>query len=264
MKNPQANGADTSPTSPEKRKLDQLDPPAIDSPRASPTPRSLTPNSGARLHTPHQLDITFYDDSSDPEYEYIRIPKQRDFDLLPVTKDSSPKDRDTANLPLIGTRVSDGASVTMWAKLDTGAGANVINRTTVAALLGDSARSVMRPPTFAELEFGLLGHQNLKPSFCVQLDFQAGRGRRRFEKIRFYVIEDDWEDSEGDGVPNVVLGYDFLKEHHMVMIDFEYHHDADPALEVIAPKAEDEKPGSRSLGPILYPNAPGIKRPVKK
>lgn len=202
-----------------ERKMEYLEPPSISTPRESPTPRSLTPTSEAQREAVAKLDICFVDDPNDDRYEWIRLPKHRDYDLKPVAIEVKDTDRDTANVPLTATRLSDHTPVTMWAKLDTGASANLINHSTVTKLLGSRASTFMRAPTCGEADFELLGDKEIKITHVVKLDFCAGRSKKMFENVRFYVIEDDSYDANDDGVPNVVLGYEFLLEQHMVMID---------------------------------------------
>lgn len=244
------------------RKAEPLESGVVDSPRFRPNlvesadPRSLTPD---RTSDP---DIVFFEEEDNDEYAWVRIPKRRDFNLFKVAK-YSPEDRDAAELPLVATRYEDKKQVTLWAKLDTGAGANIINRSTVNALLGSSSTYLLRAPTLKEMEFALVGDHHFNATQCVDLTFQAGLSKRTFERVRFYVVPDDWEDPNGDGVPNVVLGWQFLRENHMVMIDVEYHLDADPRLEVISRKAEDEKPGQAALLPVIYSNVRGASRPVR-
>jgi hypothetical protein len=250
-----------------KRKIDRLDTPASNTPapntpRVSPSPRSVTPTAEGRFLA--ERGITFHDDEADDNYEYIRLPKKRDFDITTAAH-SEPTARTTSNLPLVATRLPDKAQVTLWAKLDTGADVNVINRSTIKSLLGDNAKTAIHPLTVAERDFVMLGDTRLHPTHYVLLTFHAGRSKTIFEKEKFYLVDDTWGDSDTDGVPNVVLGWSFLLKNHVVLIDFEYHLDADPALEVIASKAEDENPGFRSLGPIIYQNAQGlVKKPRPK
>jgi hypothetical protein len=199
-----------------KRKVDQLDTPATNSPRASLTPRSATPTVEGRYLA--ERGITFHDDEVDDCFEYIRIPKKRDFEIITVAH-SEPGKRTTSNLPLIVTRHLDNAQVTMWAKLDTGADVNVINRSTIKKLFGDKEKTVIHPLTRDDKDFVMLGHASLHPTHYVLLNFQAGRSKNKFEKEKFFVVDDDWGNPDDDGVPNVVLGWSFLLKNHVVMID---------------------------------------------
>lgn len=202
-----------------KRKIDQLEPPSISTPRDSPTPRSLTPTSEAQMEAIRKLDICFVDDPEDAEYEWIRLPKKRAYNLKPVALEDRTGEPDTANVPLTATRLSDKRKVTMWAKLDTGAGANLINHSTLNKLLGEKTSKYLRAPTLGVADFELLGHKDIKVTHCVYLDFSAGRSKKAFEHVRFHVIEDESYDASDDGVPDIVLGYEFLIEQKMVMID---------------------------------------------
>ena len=236
-----------------KRKCLELDRNPSKSPALHET---LTPQVDSRYSTPDSLlhhngvrdqDIEFFKDECHDNYEWIRVPKKRDFDLFKVAR-REPEDRDSAELPLVARRLHDGKDVTMWAKMDTGADANAINRSTLEALLGDSMEKFQRSITLDESkDFTLLGDNHFKATHYVVLDLYAGRSKTKFEKVRFVVIPDDWQDPNGDGIPNVILGYPFLREKSMVMIDVEYHHDADSELEVIADKAENEKAGASCI-----------------
>jgi hypothetical protein len=204
-----------------KRKLDRLDTPetntpAASTPRASPTPRPITPNTEGRFLA--ERGITFHDDEADDNYEYIRLPKKRDFEIITAAH-NEPTLHTTSNLPLVATRHPDKAQVTLWAKLDTGADVNVINRSTIKSLLGDHAKTAIHPLTIAERDFVMLGDAHLKPTHYVLLTFQAGRSKKTFEKEKFYVVDDTWGDPDTDGVPNVVLGWTFLLKNHVVVID---------------------------------------------
>jgi hypothetical protein len=179
-------------------------------------PRSVTPTAEGRFLA--ERGITFHDDEADDNYEYIRLPKKRDFDIITAAH-SDPTARTTSNLPLIATRYPDKAQVTLWAKLDTGADVNVINRSTIKSLLGDKFRSAIHPLTVDERDFVMLGDTRLHPTHYVLLTFQAGRSKTTFEKEKFYVVHDTWGDSDTDGVPNVVLGWTFLLKNHVVLID---------------------------------------------
>jgi len=230
------------------------------------TPRSSTPEAAneqlAGTRAPPDRDIQFFDDDCHEEYEWVRIPKNRDYDIFKVAR-YDPSKRNAAQLPIIATRWEDKAEVTLWAKMDTGADANVINRSTVNSLLGDSIKSALRAVTLDDTQFALLGHHHFKATHYVHLSFRAGIHKKQFNSVRFYVVPDDWENPDSDGVPNVVLGFPFLKEHSMVMIDVDYHLEAEPGLEVLAPKAEDEVPGQLCLLPYMLPAAPGVKRPTR-
>jgi hypothetical protein len=209
---------DNGTTTAKKRKADQLDTPATNTPTlttpcASPTPRrSVTPNAEGRFLA--ERGITFHNDDTDDEYEYIRLPKKRDFDIVTVAH-NDPNERTTSNLPLVATRHPDKAQVTLWAKVDTGADVNVINRSTIKSLLGDKARTAIHPLTVAERDFVMLGDTRLHPTHYVLLTFQAGRSKTTFEKEKFYVVDDTWGDSNADGVPNVVLGWTFLMKNSL-------------------------------------------------
>lgn len=219
--------------------------------------RSTTPDVSSAEH-----DLQFYDDESHEEYEWIRLPKKRHYDLFRVVK-SEPQDRDIhkAQLPLTATR-HDGAQVTLWAKMDTGADPNMINHSVLHALLGDGLQKHLRHMT--EEEYNLIGANTFGAKQAVKLSFFAGHSKKRFENIHFIVINDagDVERANHDGVPNVLLGWEFLQEHSMLQIDVEYCNPADPALPVLADKAENEHGGHGGPLPVVkVPKTAGVPRP---
>ena len=222
----------------------------------------LTPRAVSICSTPDGK-LEFYDDDCHEEYEWIRLPKKRNYDLFQAAR-LKPEDRNKAQVPLTVAR-PDESKVTMWAKLDTGGGANTINSSTVTAIFGASARAHMRAMTALDISL-LPGVQQLQVTHSVDLKFIAGKSRKTFERVNFLVVPDVVEQSSRDGVPNVILGYEFLKTNDMLMIDLDYCYDADPELEVIADKAENENGSALSILPSGVQvrgltSRPGVKRP---
>jgi len=214
----------------------------------SPSPRA-TPESS----------FTYYEEDSNDDYEFIRIPKKRDYDLFRVAR-RAPESRDKAELPLTATK-PDGTRVTMWAKLDTGADVNTINQSTLVALFGQESAS-QRMRTMTEAEFNMIGDTHACATHSVDLDFIAGRSKKAFSKVNFVVITDDAVKSKADGVPDVLLGFPFLQEQSMLMIDVEYVHEAEEGLPVIAGKPEDEFEGAAGILPFVkVKSVPGVRRP---
>jgi hypothetical protein len=221
-------------------------------------PREITPDP----QEPHNRakDIHLYNDKDDA-YEWIRLPKERTYDLFRVAR-QKPEKRNQAALPLTATRHDDGKDVIMWAKMDTGADANLINRSTLHELLGSSFESALQPNTMSQpKDFESMGNMHFETTHHVKLNFRAGVSQREFSHVRFDVVHDDWADPNGDGIPNVLLGVKFVTDHSMMMMDVEYYHDADPDLEVIAQKAEDENPRQARILITKFPQRPGIQRP---
>lgn len=207
--------------------------------------------------------LDWYDDEYHDDFEWIKLPKQRDFDVFRVPH-HTPEKRNTANVPLIAKRY-DGTDVVLWAKMDTGADANIINASTLVALLGHKAKILLRPLTIQNEEFHILGDNRIEVTQYVNLSFQAGRSKRQFDKVRFEVLADQPEKSAKDGVPNVILGLKTLQEHSMIMVDLDYHVEAEPGLEVVAERAEHEAATIRTIGPIKkYPQTPGVQSNVRK
>jgi len=224
------------------------------------TPRSASPHSANDTSFP--AEIQFYDDNCHEEYEWVRLPKKRGYDLYHVmhAMRGTPEDRDDLDCPLTATK-HDGTEVTLWANLDTGADANIINLSTVKELLGSAASQRIR--SGSDREYATAGGNQFRPKHSVDLDFVAGVSRNQFRKVRFEIYEDkDLEESGKDGFPDVILGLEFLRENSMVMIDLEYCHGADPALPVLAKRAKEEGNGDVAgpLAPIKYPPRPPVVR----
>lgn len=254
--------AEARTRSQKKRKLSFTDSPS------SSLREILTPVTGSRSSTPHpgasEQDLPVYEDGHS-EFEWVRIPKERDYDLFKVAR-QQPHERDSADLPLVVRREVDGeeVEVTMWAKMDTGADCNVINRSTVAAIFGKKIDKHLRTLTIADQgDFTLVGNNKFRATHSTTLSFRAGISNKHFDSVRFIVIPDDWADPNGDGVPNVILGYPFLRDNSMMMIDLDYHQDADPALEVVAERADEEMAGSRAILLTKWQETKGATRPVK-
>lgn len=216
-----------------------------------------------RPHTPSHATLpevlTYYEDDHHPEYEFIRVPKNRDYDLYRVPR-RQPEDRNVnkAQVPLTAT-TSDGTRATMWAKMDTGADLNLINQSTLEALLGDKAHQRMRSMTAKQMN--LIGDSHVSAQHSVDLDFVAGLSHKQFTRVNFVVVADDPARSNSDGVPNVLLGLPFLQEHSMLMIDLDYCHDAEPGLPVLADKEENENPNGSGPLPVKLAQVKGQTRP---
>ena len=232
---------------------------------AKPVHELLVPRATSRGATPdphpHETDIDFFDDKEHEEYEWVRLPKKRDYDLYRALK-RRPEERDVddAELPLTAIRHEDGAEVTLWAKMDTGSDTNWIHHSTLQALFGDSLHRHMRHMTKEE-EFNLVGANHFDVRHCIKLDFYAGHSKKLFEKVHFVVFDDDAKESSVDGIPNVLLGMPFLREHSMIQIDLEYCHGPNPDLPVLAKRAEDEKGGHAGPLPVVKVGGGGKGRP---
>lgn len=147
--------------------------------------------------------------------------------------------------------------------MDTGADANTINESTLAALLGEHVDSLKQAlDAQGSQNFNLIGDNNFKPTHYVELSFHAGKSNKQFNDIRFIVVPDDAVKASQDGVPNLILGLPTLRKYSMVMMDLDYHMEAEAGLEVIAGKAEEEHTGYQSIGSIVMrPPRPGVKKP---
>lgn len=223
---------------------------------------SLRPD--LQLMVQYGWGIELFKDDFYPDFDWIRIPKRREFDLLTVAR-CHPKERDSLDIPLKVRKIvgTDEKDAIMYAKMDTGADVNAINRSTVEKLFGPQFRSHLRTITKDDLkDFTLVGNNHFEAEFYVVLSFEAGRSGKHFADVKFVVIPDDWQDPDHDGMPNVMLGYQFLKQHHMVTIDPEFQvPDIDPSLEVIAETAENENAKVSRLLWTHYEQRPGVPRP---
>lgn len=142
-------------------------------------PRAHSPNGYDRLHT-SEFELEWYDDDSQDAFEWVRLPKRRDWDILSFLK-HSPAQRNTANTPLTARRY-DGKEVVMWAKMDTGADVNTINESTLSALFGETSSNWKQPLSESpELRgftnLSLIGDQHFEPTHFVELSFHAGSSR---------------------------------------------------------------------------------------
>lgn len=209
------------------------------------TPRNRSPEAG-----------------HDEEFEWVRLPRKREFEVVAVPGTGC-GDRGTAHVPLTAIAKDTQTKVVMWAKMDTGADANLIHLSTLHKLLGDETESSMR--LMRGNDFNLIGSKTFRATHYVELDFWTGRSRKRFEKIPFVVVQDDPNLSNKDGVPNVILGWPTLHKESMLVVDFEYILEADPELRVIATRSEEEFKGMHTLGPlIMLPTTKGFARPPKR
>lgn len=143
------------------------------------TPRPRSPHQAKRSQS-SEFELEWFDDTCHEEYEWVRLPKVRDWDILSFLK-HSPEQRNTANTPLTARR-HDGKEVVMWAKMDTGADVNTINESTLSALLGDTAFNWKKPlsesPDLKDFhDLNLIGDQHFEPTHYVELSFHAGKNR---------------------------------------------------------------------------------------
>lgn len=148
------------------------------------TPRARSPHDAERLRT-FGFEVEWYDDECHEEYEWIRLPKKRDWDIFSFLK-HTPEQRNTSNTPLIA-RNHDGKEVVMWAKMDTGADVNTINESTLSALFGHTASNYKKPLSNSPewngfTHLSLIGDQHFEPEHYIELTFRAGAGRYVLER----------------------------------------------------------------------------------
>ncbi|KAF2773207.1 hypothetical protein EJ03DRAFT_123677 [Teratosphaeria nubilosa] len=224
------------------------------------TPRAITPDL-----THPESQIEYFDDSNHPEYEWIRLPKKRGYNLYRVNHDACSAAFEMW-MPLTAIN-HEGRKVTMWAKMDTGSDPNLIELSTLQRLLGSNYRQRLRAMTQSEKDqYNLISGAKFIAKHSVDLEFEAGFAKKKFERVNFIVVEQSAKLADHDGVPNVLLGYPFLQDHSMLHKGLEYCHAAESDQEVIAPKAEEELGGHGGPLPIVRVPVSGtkIKRPVQQ
>jgi hypothetical protein len=186
------------------------------------------------------------DDDSDSEYESVKILK------------GHPSLRDPIELPIIAKHAGSGERKVLWAKMDTGADVNVI-AAKVVERLGLQSKII----TASSVHLREIGGNHVQIDRKVTLSFWAGRKNTYCQDVEF-LIPVETEDTDTDGLPDVLLGFPELMKRHMIMIDPEFCNDAEEGLDVIAKRACEEiegEPGKAIC--ILVPR--GTKVPqVKK
>jgi hypothetical protein len=177
---------------------------------------------------------------SDSEYEPVKVLK------------GCPKVRDPTELPVI-TENHGGERKILWCKMDTGADVNIVSFKVIERLgftnLIEGCESSLR-------EIGGNGiHINRK----IVLSFWAGRKNHHCKNVVFFIPSEE-QDTDHDGVADVLLGMPELRKHHMVMVDPDFCNDPEDGLEVLAKRACEEVPDAEEVkGIFLGTKYPQIK-----
>lgn len=249
MPSPSVDGQDVPQRGTKRARIDEDDKGSDDNDQFNGHAEST--HASHHVHQAHYPDggmddtLVYFEDECHEDYELIRVPKKRNFDLFRVAH-QMPEERNTAELPLTVTK-ADGSKATMWAKMDTGADINIIHQSTLEALFGglEQAKQQMREMTAEEIK--LIGGRVWDVTHSVNIDFIAGVHNKHFDQVNFFVREgSNAETDDHDGVPNVILGFPFLRHNAMLMIDVEYCHEPEMGLEVLAHRAEEEQEDVRS------------------
>jgi hypothetical protein len=149
-----------------------------------------------------------------------------------------PADRDPSEVPLIAQN-AEGERKTLWAKLDTGASMNVMEENVIRRLGRESEIESLRP--MSDIEVRDICGKDVKLDRKIKLSVWAGHNNIAFKDVEFWVPRNNKDvNTDEDGVPDVLLGLPEILRQHMVTIDPEFAKDADPELEVIVKRSEDE------------------------
>jgi hypothetical protein len=223
----------------------------------------LTPRTASRTATPElnkpEMEMQYFDDNVHDDYEWVRLPKKRNYDIYPVPRDMNLVS--TWEIPLTAVD-HESQKVTLWATLDTGSSINLIELSTLKKLFGPDHNRHLKPATTDH--YNLIAHAKWDVKHSVNLAFTAGVPMREFTHIKFSVVDQEAEDADSDGVPNVLLGHQFLTEHNMIHKNIQFCHNAEEGQKVLAPRAQDEVLGLAGPLPIVVaPKRPGVRRPTR-
>jgi hypothetical protein len=175
--------------------------------------------------------VVVHEESDSSDYETIKVLK------------GHPSRRDLSELPIIAEHYKTRERKVLWAKMDTGADVNVIAAKTVQRL-GLSSKI-----TDSHIDLGEIGGNKVEIDRKVAISFWAGRKHHFCEKVEFFIPK-EVQDTDTDGLPDVVLGLHELKKRHMIMIDPDFANEPEEGLEVIARRAAEEVEGD--LPPAIF------------
>ena len=193
--------------------------------------------TGKRRLTDKAVQKWQYD--SDSDYETIKVRK------------GHPSLRDPSELPIV-TKDHLGERKVLWAKMDTGADVNVMAEKAVSRL---GLTHLIEPCETALRE---IGGNGVDINRKIVLDFWAGRKNALCERVEFH-IPSQTQDTDHDGVPDVLLGFPELRKHHMIMVDPDFCNEPEDGLEVLAKRARDEVIDGEVKGIYLGVKYPQVK-----
>jgi len=151
---------------------------------------------------------------STPPTEYTMhntSPNQHELDLdvdyeLHAIRKGEAHTRDPTELPLI-IENSTGSRKILWAKMDTGAEANITTEKLVSKL---GLTHLMKPISAEASEsFVEIGGKSITIDRKITLSFRAGRKNILCKDVDFWVPRQEG-DTDVDGIPDVLLGLDVL------------------------------------------------------
>lgn len=195
------------------------------SPQIEPVTPSTAPTEYSSVSPPskkRKQEVAHED--SDSEYETVKILK------------GHPSLRDPSELPIIARHAHSQERKVLWAKMDTGADVNVI-AAKVVERLGLSSKI-----TDSHIGLSEIGGNGIEIDRKVRISFWAGRKNHHCEDVEFFIPKET-QDTDTDGLPDVVLGFPELRKRHMITIDPDFANEPEEGLEVLAKRACDEVEG---------------------
>jgi hypothetical protein len=188
---------------------------------------SIAPSTAPTEYTMHS--------TSPDQHKHNDLDLDSDYELHAIRKGDA-NTRDPTELPLI-IENAFGSRKILWAKMDTGAEANITTEKLVSKL---GLTHLMKPISAAASEsFAEIGGKTITIDRKISLSFRAGRKNILCKDVEFWVPRQEG-DTDVDGIPDVLLGLDVLLKHHMVMIDTDFINEAEEGLEVLAKKVAEE------------------------
>ena len=154
-----------------------------------------------------------------------------DYETIKVRK-GHPSLRDPSELPII-TKAKNGSRKVLWAKMDTGADVNIM-AAKVVERLGLTHRIEKCDTALREI-----GGNGVNIDRQIVLNFWAGRKNTYCRKVEF-CIPSQVQDTDSDGVADVLIGLPELRKYHMVMVDPDFCNDPEEGLEILAKRAREE------------------------
>lgn len=184
--------------------------------------------------------------------EAIHEESDSDYETFKILK-GHPSRRDPSELPIIAQHHHSGERKILWAKMDTGADVNVIAAKTVERL------GLTSKITDSHIDLGEIGGNAVEIDRKVALNYWAGRKHHYYEEVDFFIPKET-QDTDTDGIPDVVLGLPELRKRHMIMIDPDFANEPEEGLDVIARRACEEVEGELPPAICLGKKYPQVKK----
>jgi len=228
-------------TGPGSTLIDEFDIIADDQPKRT-ADISVPEEHPFKLRRTKTLEIP--DDDPKNEYEYYQVRK------------SDPSERDPLWFPVITRYPKKNSWANLWVKMDTGADINLVSMGTIVDLGQVDQIKPWSPVDGKDIEE--IGGNKFAICGSVTLSFVAGFQKRPFTAEFLIPTDREGIDTNTDGLPNVLVGWRFLLQNHLLMVDFDYHNDEDEQYETLALHAWDEREKAvLKACPLIRPNAPG-------